>query len=341
MPLKSSVNAALRRITGYSLTAETPEDRQAALDRAARRAARHERLRARQRQANAVEKATRQAARRARREAAEEYRTRAAAERERRKAAEEERRRRREQRRQEQVEKRRERGEDLPPHLDEQARAVVARVRSRTMTGPPKLEALVEATRYVVREQIPGDVVECGVWRGGSMQAIALTLLDMGDTSRALHLFDTFEGMPPPTEEDSRTRFGETVSAEQMLAASEKDSKLWAIAGLEDVRQGMGETGYPADQVHYHPGMVEETTPGEAPEVIALLRLDTDWYASTRHELEHLYHRLSPGGVLMLDDYGDWDGARKATEEWLAATGEPLLLVPMGSGRIAVKPRRD
>jgi hypothetical protein len=114
---------------------------------------------------------------------------------------------------------------------------------------------------------------------------------------------------------------------------------VWAVAGIDDVREGMAETGYPADRVHLHPGLVEDTVPEQAPDTIALLRLDTDWYSSTKHELEHLYTRLSPGGVLILDDYSDWEGARKATDDWLEATGEPLFLVPMGAGVIAVKPR--
>jgi len=206
------------------------------------------------------------------------------------------------------------------------------------MTTPPKLGALVDGTRYIAANRIRGDIVECGVWRGGSMQAMALTLLSVGDTSRSLHLFDTFEGMPPPTEEDARTRNGVVTSAAELLETSERDSKMWAAASLEDVRQGMGETGYPTDRIHYHPGLVEATTPHQAPEHIAILRLDTDWYASTRHELHHLYPRLSPGGLLVIDDYHAWDGARKAVDEWLAETGEPLFMAPMGAGLIAVKP---
>ncbi|MFL6004580.1 MAG: TylF/MycF/NovP-related O-methyltransferase [Nocardioides sp.] len=233
---------------------------------------------------------------------------------------------------------RRTEGARLPGAYDDELRTTVARVRQRTMTGPEKLASLVEATRYVVRHQVPGAVVECGVWRGGSMQAVALTLLSLGDVERDLHLFDTFEGMPPPTADDTRRTEDGVVSAEQLLATSDKDSRMWAIAGLDDVREAMSETGYPSEKVHYHPGLVEETTPGEAPDKIAILRLDTDWYSSTKHELEHLYERLSPGGVLILDDYGDWDGARKATDEWLTKTGESLFLAPMGSGRIAVKP---
>ena len=97
-------------------------------------------------------------------------------------------------------------------------------------------------------------------------------------------------------------------------------------------------TGYPAERVHFVKGTVEETLPGQAPDALALLRLDTDWYESTRHELEHLYPRLSPGGVLMLDDYGYWEGAREAVDEFLEQSGERLLLMRMASGRLAVKP---
>jgi O-methyltransferase len=222
----------------------------------------------------------------------------------------------------------------MPRYVDDGAAEILRRVDGRTMTDYTKLFGLVEATRYIARREIPGAIVECGVWRGGSMQAVALTLLEQGRDDRALHLFDTFEGMPPPTEHDRR---GDTT-AEEMLARHDKDHQVWAIAGLEDVQEAMAEVGYPADLVRFHQGLVEDTVPGDAPEQIALLRLDTDWYESTRHELEHLYARLSPGGVLIIDDYGDWDGARLATDEFVAALEHPPLLSPLGSGRIAVKP---
>jgi O-methyltransferase len=196
----------------------------------------------------------------------------------------------------------------------------------------------VEAVRHIERHNIPGEIVECGVWRGGSMQAIALTLMEQGNTSRELHLYDTFTGMSEPTEDDFSVRGGEVRSAADMLASSDKDARVWAVAGIDVVREGMETTGYPTERIHYHPGMVEETIPSEAPERIALLRLDTDWYASTRHELEHLWDRLSPGGMLLIDDYGDWEGARKAVDEWLQKSGLVLFLAPMGPGRVAMKP---
>jgi hypothetical protein len=225
---------------------------------------------------------------------------------------------------------------EIPSHYDAMAVQILKQVAPRTMTDHGKLFGLVEATRYLVRNRVPGDFVECGVWRGGSMQAVALALRELGATDRELHLFDTFEGMPPPSAKDRR---GDTT-AQELLASHDKDHRVWAVADLDDVREAMAEIEYPGERVHFHPGMVEDTIPEHAPERIALLRLDTDWYESTLHELEHLYPRLVPGGVLILDDYGDWEGARQATEEYLARIGEPLLLLPVGSGRLAIKPAR-
>jgi O-methyltransferase len=222
-----------------------------------------------------------------------------------------------------------------PRHLDEEAKAIVRAVGDRTMTSAQKVFALVEAIRYVVDTDVPGAIVECGVWRGGSMQAVALTLLRRGVSDRDLHLYDTFEGMTEPTEEDLAV---DGTPAAELLLTHPKTSAVWAIADLDDVRAGMAETGYPAERVHYHAGRVEETIPAEVPEQIALLRLDTDWYASTRHELEHLFHRVPSGGVVVFDDYGTWLGARRAVDEFLERTGTRLLMVPVGEGRLTLKP---
>ncbi len=227
-------------------------------------------------------------------------------------------------------------GPPVPGHVDDAATVILERVRPRTMTSWAKLYGLVLAVRYVVRYDVPGEIVECGVWRGGSMQAAALTLTELG-AERHLHLFDTFEGMPPPGEHDKRH---DGVTAEHLLDTRDRGTAVWAIAGLEDVQAGMAEVGWPEHLVSYHPGMVEETVPSQAPEVISILRLDTDWYESTKHELDHLYDRLSPGGVLIIDDYAHWQGSSRATEEFLDRTGAQLLTLPLGTGRIAVKPMR-
>ncbi|WP_327117984.1 TylF/MycF family methyltransferase [Streptomyces sp. NBC_01341] len=223
----------------------------------------------------------------------------------------------------------------FPADYDDEAKDIIRAVKPYTMTSPERLNAFVLATRHVVKHGIPGDIVECGVWRGGSMQACAKTLLSLGDTGRDLYLFDTYEGMTPPTAEDLR-RDGRP--AQELLDAQGKDRPIWAVASLEDVRAGFEQVPYPKDRVHYVRGKVEDTVPEQAPERISVLRLDTDWYASTKHELKHLYGRLVSGGVLLIDDYGYWQGSRQAVDEFLEETGEQLLLLRMDEGRIAVKP---
>jgi len=222
-----------------------------------------------------------------------------------------------------------------PDCSDEQVRILEA-VRPFTMTNDDRLLAVIGAVEYVVKHDIPGDIVECGVWRGGSMMAAAKTLLQRGSRERTLHLFDTFEGMPPAQDIDKTYR-GESAAA--LLAQADREDFIWAVAGIEDVRRNVDSTGYPKERIVYVKGNVEDTIPGSAPDTIAILRLDTDWYESTRHELTHLYPRLSRGGVLIIDDYGHWQGARRAVDEYLAGVGEPLLLNRIDyTGRIAVKP---
>ncbi len=207
--------------------------------------------------------------------------------------------------------------------LSEADRAIVQRVAPCTMTGVARRASLIGAVDHVVKHGIAGDIVECGVWRGGSMMAIALALMARGDTSRHLYLYDTFEGMSAPTEHD-KALGGEPATAQ--LARTARDHPLWAVAGLEDVQANLASTGYPADRIHYVRGKVEDTIPATLPGRIALLRLDTDWYESTRHELQHLYPLLAQHGVLIVDDYGHWQGARRAVDEYFAAAPSPVFL---------------
>ena len=167
--------------------------------------------------------------------------------------------------------------------------------------------------------------------------AVAETLLSAGDTSRNLYLFDTFEGMPPPTENDVDIAGG---TAENLLACSNKetDESVWCCATLDGVKKALNSTGYPSERVHFIKGMVEQTIPQFVPGKIALLRLDTDWYESTKHEMEHLFPRLEKGGVLIIDDYGHWQGARKAVDEYIEKNEVKILLNRIDyTGRIAVK----
>lgn len=223
------------------------------------------------------------------------------------------------------------------PDIDTAARAMIKCVRPFTMLSAERIVAFRDAVLYVDRFNIPGSIVECGVWRGGSIMAAARTLLDIKALDRELYLFDTFEGMTEPTDVDYDIR---GVLASSRLAHTHRlRGSVWAYASLEDVRRNVLGTGYPAARVHFVKGPVEETLPDQAPEEIAVLRLDTDWYESTKHELTHLIPRLARNGVLIIDDYGYWKGARKAVDEFLEASDRPILLNRTDrTGRIAMLP---
>jgi O-methyltransferase len=225
---------------------------------------------------------------------------------------------------------------ELPIDFDEIDAELCRVVGPYTMTTPPRIYALRRAVEYVVSRPVTGAIVECGVWRGGSVMAIALTLLRLGDTTREIYLFDTFEGMTEPGSEDVK-HTGETAA--DILATSERDSDNWAFASLDQVQEAVLSVGYPEERIHFVQGPVEETLPARETGEIALLRLDTDWYASTKHTLTHLYPRLVTGGVLIVDDYAYWEGARQAVDEYIAAHELPLLLNRIDyTARLALKP---
>ena len=212
---------------------------------------------------------------------------------------------------------------------------IVQQAKPFTMTSAQRLLAMCDGISYVTRAGIEGDVVECGVWKGGSMLAAALKLMDAQSKERTLWLYDTFEGMSAPTDLD-RDLFGQ--SAERQLETSDRSSAVAAYSPLEEVKATMAKSNYPTPKIRYIKGKVEETIPAELPDKIALLRLDTDWYESTKHELMHLFPRLQPGGVLIIDDYGHWEGARQAVDEYLAKQKLTVFLHRIDySGRVMIK----
>lgn len=217
---------------------------------------------------------------------------------------------------------------------DADARIIEA-VAPYTMTSVERLLALMDAVRYVSRNGVPGDVAECGVWKGGSMMAAALTFLEEGDTDRGIYLYDTFEGMSEPGEHDVSF---DDVPASRQLAETERNTGVWCYSSLDEVKANVVSTGYPSDRLSFIKGKIEDTVPGILPESLSILRLDTDWYESTRHELEHLFPLLSPGGIMIIDDYGHWKGARKAVDEFLRGAGKGHYLHRIDfTGRLLVK----
>jgi O-methyltransferase len=233
-------------------------------------------------------------------------------------------------------------GNLLLEHSSPEDRAIVERALPHSIVGVPRLLAVVDAVRYCVSRGIEGALAECGVWRGGAVLAMVLTLQDMGERSRDVYLYDTFEGMTAPTEADVSDL--DPPALETWRAAVSDERRAWAelfdpaVFNEDSVRRLLLDTGYPPDRLHFVRGPVEQTLPSQAPSQLALVRLDTDWYESTRHELEHLFPRLQIGGVLIIDDYGHWAGARRAVDEYFASTHPPLLLSRIDyTGRLAVK----
>lgn len=221
-----------------------------------------------------------------------------------------------------------------PPDFRKEEAEIVRAVRPWTMTSAERIYALIQSVRYLSKSSIPGAIVECGVWKGGSMAAIARTLIHIQDVSRDLYLFDTFQGMTEPTKND--------VDYSGKLASrvlQEEIGSRCADAPLEQVKELLFRTGYPEAKIHFIEGKVEKTIPTFAPESIALLRLDTDWYESTKHELVHLFPRLTRTGVIIIDDYGHWKGSRQACDEYFEQNRIPILLNRIDyTGRLALKP---
>ena len=221
-------------------------------------------------------------------------------------------------------------------------REILAAVRDRTMTTPERQLALVDAVTYAELAALPGAFVECGVWRGGSVLAMVLRLEQLGGTARDVYMYDTFTGMTRPTELDT-SDFHRPALEDWRDSDGSAYPELFGgdDTSLEAVQALLSHTAHPQDRLHFVVGPVEETIPGTVPDRIALLRLDTDWYESTRHELEHLYPRVVPGGVVIIDDYGHWQGCRRAVDEYLdrADVAYPLMHRTDYTCRMWIKPR--
>lgn len=212
------------------------------------------------------------------------------------------------------------------------------RVKPFTMVRITRSYALWNAVNYISAAGIEGAFVECGVWRGGQSMLAALAF-SRNNRQPDFHLYDTYSGMSAPTDLDVRASTGSAARAvwEERQTATHNE---WSFAALDDVKNNMSSVNYPAERVNYHVGMVEDTLKGEVPEKIAICRLDTDWYESTKMEMEVLFPRISPGGILIVDDYGSWAGSRKAVDEYLTNNRINILLMrPDAGGRIAVIPK--
>ena len=227
----------------------------------------------------------------------------------------------------------------LPPDIaaDETFVALYNQVKAFTMTSPERLYSLYQSVQYVVGNNIPGDFVECGVWKGGSCMMMALVLKRLNVNDRKIYLYDTFEGMSEPTEADKQFS-GEDAGLLLNEADKTDENSVWCLSTLEEVQANVYSTGYDAGLFVFTKGKVEDSIPGVVPSGISLLRLDTDWYESTYHELIYLYPLLSENGILIIDDFGHWEGAKKAVLQYFEEKKlHPLIQRVDYTGRIIIK----
>lgn len=227
--------------------------------------------------------------------------------------------------------------EDYPPDFTPSDRALVRRVLPFTVTSPERIVALRRAVQHLNQHQVPGAFVECGAYKGGSAIAAMIASAEPPATQREYWLYDTFTGMTPPTTVDVNF-----AGVPALVDMTENGNDM--TCSRQEVEANIANTLTPDERrlalpCQFIVGRVEETIPSWMPNEIALLRLDTDWYESTLHELVYLFPRLVSGGIVLIDDYGHWNGARKAVDEYWEVHRLRLPLFRLDyTGRIGVKP---
>ena len=203
---------------------------------------------------------------------------------------------------------------DNIPEIDEENKNLINFIDDYSLTPLVRRWILIKSLHYINKKKIDGDNVECGIWRGGNLfLAKKVQEKYYGNIKRSLYGYDTFEGMPQPSEHDG-------LKANQVYTEFKNKQEPWTKASLEDVLSSSRKLFSNTDDFIFIKGKVENTLieKSNLPEKISLLRLDTDFYESTKVELDILYPLLSTKGVLIIDDYGDFPGCRKAVDEYFS-----------------------
>lgn len=181
-----------------------------------------------------------------------------------------------------------------------------------SMISEERFKNNINSVKKIQKKNILGDIVEIGVWKGGSLLSMILEYEKYQENNRTFHLYDTFSGMTDPTVHDKDLWNNQ---AELLLKYDGTKDVIKAAAGLEEVKANISNyTKY--EKIQYHQGDILKNE--YYPDKIAILRLDTDWYESTKFELDNFYDKVSVGGIIIVDDYGHWQGCKQAVDEFLA-----------------------
>jgi len=200
-----------------------------------------------------------------------------------------------------------------------------------SMTGYLRLYSVIWSFKHIMNNKVPGDFVECGVWKGGNL-ILLKNLLTFYSINKKILGYDTFEGMSEPSKFDKKY---DNRSAIKMYKKYKKDKVPWAKASLNEVKNNLLRNCKDLKNISLVKGKVESTLKRIVPKRISLLRLDTDWYESTKISLRTLYPKLSKNGILIIDDYGNWKGCRKAVDEYFKKSKN--LFYVEGSCRLLIK----
>jgi O-methyltransferase len=233
--------------------------------------------------------------------------------------------------------------EHLGYELEAEATECIRMVRDNTMLSKRRLVTLYQQVAYCEEHNIPGAFVECGVWKGGAAGVMALANLRTATQRRHLHLFDAFQEICEPDAAVDGERALCEVKEFTGMAGNDK-GKLHSLSGIYDRFGGPGTLednqkllekliSYPREFIHYHVGWFQNTLPVDHQGIgqIAILRLDGDWYASTKVCLEYLFDKVVTGGVVIIDDYGTYDGCRRAVDEFIKLHRIQAYLAPIDS----------
>lgn len=180
------------------------------------------------------------------------------------------------------------------------------------------------AVDYILKNNIEGVIVECGV-DTAHFEYVWILELMKNNAVRDIYMYDTFGGLVKPCDYDYTCKDSKVYSMDKDQVYEtwkrqiiDEKTNGWCYTPLKKVQERLNATGYPQEHLHYVIGDVMETLKDKTtlPEKIAILRLDTDWYESSKYELEQLYDNVVVGGVIIFDDYYHWDGQRRATDEF-------------------------